>query len=163
SMGGQARTPDEGGSRRLRMAGFAAVLAIAFFIPVVTPLRSELVTRFHQITDIQAPSTRSRVYLWRAGLEMAEDHPLLGVGTDGSTGALAAALAGWAAGASCRDGASAVGRDPPRVNRRSTRYVAWTIAALLGALFVLLPWLAETTATPALRDPMTPAERADRL
>src|SRR5205085_4223307 len=193
----------------------AAVLAIAFFIPVVTPLRSELVTRFHQITDIQAPSTRSRVHLWRAGLEMAEDHPLLGVGTDGylaafpryrtpeywriewngvsakahdeliqiaatqgwpgllaallvvlfaaraililtrrgerrtalgaaaaggaltafaiqdlvgftvvSTGALAAALAGWAAGASCRDGASAVGRDPPPVNRRSTRYVA---------------------------------------
>ena len=66
-----------------RLVLAAALLAAAFLVPLLTPLRSELVTRFRQITDVRAPSTQSRVHLWRAGIEMARDHPLLGVGTDG--------------------------------------------------------------------------------
>jgi len=41
--------------------------------------------------------------------------------------------------------------------------MAITIAALLWIVFVLLPWLAETTAAPALRAPITATERVERL
>src|SRR6185503_19660479 len=78
--------------------------------------------------------------------------------TVASTGLLAAVLAGWAAG-SGRTERDSVQLEVDRTSRR----MAWGAAALLGLVFVILPWLAETTAAPALRDPMTPFERADRL
>ncbi len=46
---------------------------------------------------------------------------------------------------------------------RMARGIAWGVIALLWVPLVLLPWLAETRAAPAFRDPMTPAERADQL
>ena len=206
-----------------RLVLAAALLAAAFLVPLFTPLRSEMVTRFRQITDVRAPSTQSRVHLWRAGIEMARDHPLLGVGTDGylaafpryrtpeywtiewngvsakahdeliqvaatqgilgllaallvalfaaravmtrpagfetaaaaaalaafavsglvgftvvSTGTLAAALAGWAAGAEPR------APDPAAPRDRMTHGATWGLVAILAGIFVLLPWLAET-------------------
>ncbi|HYQ90235.1 MAG TPA: O-antigen ligase family protein, partial [Candidatus Binatia bacterium] len=72
------------GSRGGRLVLAAATLAaIAFLLPIVTPLRVELLDRLRQITDVSAPSTQSRFHLWRAGIAMALDHPVLGVGTDG--------------------------------------------------------------------------------
>jgi O-antigen ligase len=65
----------------LILAVASAALAV-FLLPLLTPLGPSLVTRIRQIADIHAPSTQSRLYLWRAGLEMLSDHPLLGVGTD---------------------------------------------------------------------------------
>jgi len=248
----RARSRGAGGHGRrvARTLGLTALLLAAFLVPLVTPLRSELLMRFRQITDVHAPSTQSRVHLWRAGIEMAARHPLLGVGTDGylgafpryrtpeywniewngvsakahdeliqiaatqglpgllaailvialaaraililtrrresaaldaaaaggaltafavqglvgftvvSTGILAAALAGWAAGSASADRAPDLAPSPID---RGARNAAWALAVLLGAVLVILPWLAEITATPALRDPMTPAERADRL
>src|SRR5207237_10619744 len=83
--GARAMGARVGGSRggRIWIAGAAALLAAAFLIPLVTPLRSEFLMRLRQITDVHAPSTQSRVHLWRAGLAMAEQHPVLGVGTGG--------------------------------------------------------------------------------
>jgi len=240
------------GSRGGRLVLAAAALAaVAFLVPLLTPLRPELLERLRQITDLSAPSTQSRVHLWRAGIAMALDHPALGVGTDGylaafpryrtpaywniewnglsakahdeliqiaatqgllgvlaallvvlfaaraildlsrhrdpalrsgsaaaggalaaflvqglvgftvvSTGILAAALAGWAAGARAGPGSGeAANPSAPR----AARVAAWGVAAVLWVPAVLLPWLAETKAAPALRDPMTSSERADRL
>ena len=68
---------------RWRLVFVAVALgAAAFMAPLLTPLRPELLLRFRQITDVRAPSTQSRVHLWRAGIRMAADHPVLGVGTD---------------------------------------------------------------------------------
>ncbi|HYQ88679.1 MAG TPA: O-antigen ligase family protein [Candidatus Binatia bacterium] len=50
--------------------------------PLLTPLRPALLSRLHQITDIHEPSMHMRVLNWRAGIRMARDHPVLGVGTD---------------------------------------------------------------------------------
>jgi O-antigen ligase/Flp pilus assembly protein TadD len=50
--------------------------------PLLTPFRPALIMRLHQITDIHEPSMHMRVLNWRAGMRMAIDHPLLGVGTD---------------------------------------------------------------------------------
>ena len=234
---------------RLALAA-AALAAVAFLVPLVTPLRPELLERLRQVADLSAPSTQSRFHLWRAGLSMAADHPVLGVGTDGylaafpryrtpaywsiewnglsakahdeliqiaatqgmlgvlaallvvffaarailrlsrhrdpavrsgsaaaggalaaflvqglvgftvvSTGILASALAGWAAGA----GRTPASPTNPARQGRAARTVAWSIAGLLWLFVVLLPWLAERSAAPALRDPMTSAERVARL
>src|SRR5207237_8356160 len=68
---------------------------------------------------------------------------------------------GWAADASIAGGGRLLADAwPPS---REERNVAWIVAGFLATVFVILPWLAETAATPALRDPMTAAERADRL
>lgn len=61
----------------------AVVIVAAFLVPLLTPLRPELLLRLRQITDVSAPSTQSRIHLWRAGIAMAAEHPILGVGTDG--------------------------------------------------------------------------------
>jgi O-antigen ligase len=61
----------------------AILLAVAALAaPLLTPLRPALISRLHQITDIHEPSMRMRVLNWRAGIQMAIDHPILGVGTD---------------------------------------------------------------------------------
>lgn len=69
------------GGRRIVLAAVALALA-AFLTPLFTQLRPELLVRLRQITDVTAPSTQSRVHLWRAGIRMAADHPVSGVGTD---------------------------------------------------------------------------------
>ncbi len=212
----------------------------AFLVPLLTPLRPELLLRFRQITDVGAPSTQSRVHLWRAGIAMAAEHPILGVGTDGylaafpryrtpeywkiewngvsakahdepiqiaatqgvlglalallvvfftiravlrrgheaaavggaltafavsslagftvvSTGVLAAALAGWLAAA----GGSGSARPAPG---RASSAIARILAALLGVVFVILPWLAEiTVGSPAQQERMSSYELAERF
>jgi O-antigen ligase len=78
----RARAKTASGGRRLVLAAAALALA-AFLIPLATPFRPELLLRLRQITDTSAPSTQSRVHLWRAGIAMTADRPVLGVGTDG--------------------------------------------------------------------------------
>ena len=79
----RARRGDEKRSGwRLGFAAVALALA-AFLVPLFTQLRPVLLGRLRQITDVTAPSTQSRVQLWRAGVRMAADHPISGVGTDG--------------------------------------------------------------------------------
>ena len=68
-------------ARPRRMLLLAAAL-IVFLLPLATPLGSGFVTRMKQVTDLSAPTTRSRLELWGAALGMFSDHPLLGVGTD---------------------------------------------------------------------------------
>jgi O-antigen ligase len=68
-------------ARRRRILLFVAA-AIVFLLPLATPLGSGFVTRMRQVTDLAAPTTRSRLELWGAALGMLSDHPLLGVGTD---------------------------------------------------------------------------------
>ncbi|HEY2925175.1 MAG TPA: O-antigen ligase family protein [Candidatus Eisenbacteria bacterium] len=69
------------GAARLVFAAVALALA-AFLTPLFTQFRPELFLRLGQITDLSAPSTQSRIHLWRAGIRMAADRPVLGVGTD---------------------------------------------------------------------------------
>jgi O-antigen ligase/tetratricopeptide (TPR) repeat protein len=67
--------------RRWVVIGGAA-LALAILVPLATPMRDAVLTRSGQITDLSAPTSRTRVELWRAGLHMFQDHPLAGVGLD---------------------------------------------------------------------------------
>ncbi len=60
----------------------AAVLFLAILIPLATPLRGPVLTRLSQITDLRAETSRTRIELWRAGLRMLADHPVLGAGLD---------------------------------------------------------------------------------
>jgi O-antigen ligase/tetratricopeptide (TPR) repeat protein len=80
--GGGAR--GTGPSRRVPAAVLASLLAIAaaglFFAR--TPMGSHLVERVRQIASLSAPTTQSRLEIWRAGLRMVRDHPWLGVGLD---------------------------------------------------------------------------------
>lgn len=59
-----------------------ATVAVILLVPLVTPLRAPLLARMQQLTDISAATSRTRVELWRAGVRMFQDHPLLGVGPD---------------------------------------------------------------------------------
>jgi O-antigen ligase/tetratricopeptide (TPR) repeat protein len=68
-------------SRRPVMVG-GAVLALVILVSLVTPMRGAVLMRSGQITDLSAPTTRTRVELWRAGLRMFRDHPVAGVGLD---------------------------------------------------------------------------------
>ncbi|TMQ60245.1 MAG: hypothetical protein E6K76_02660 [Candidatus Eisenbacteria bacterium] len=58
------------------------VLAAAAFFMARSPMGANLATRVRQITSLNAPTTQSRIHIWRAGLRMAHDHPVLGVGLD---------------------------------------------------------------------------------
>jgi len=60
----------------------SAVFAICLFLIAAPQLRSALLHRISQITDLSAPTTQSRLQLWNAGLRMGADHPILGVGLD---------------------------------------------------------------------------------
>ncbi len=258
----QADGRKQAAGRARRYALAAVILALAaFLIPLSTPFRPELLHRLRQITDVSAPSTQSRVHLWRAGIRMAQDRPLLGVGTDAyitafpryrtpeywqvewngtsakahneliqiaatqgvlgllaallvvffaarvvldltrrgdagvrqgaaatggalaafavqdlasftvaSTGVLAAALAGWAAGT--REGVDAKMRESTRegVNAkraerpgRAALAIGLGAAAVLWGLLVLLPWLADASAAPAMRAPAASDERISGL
>jgi len=70
-----------GRGRRVALVAILLLLA-AFLVPLGTSFRPQLLQRLRQITDLSAPSTQSRVHLWRAGILMAAAHPVLGVGTD---------------------------------------------------------------------------------
>ncbi len=59
-----------------------AILALALLLPLLTPMRGPILTRVGQLTDVSAETSRTRVELWRAGLRMFADHPILGVGLD---------------------------------------------------------------------------------
>ena len=249
----RARPKAARGGRRIVLAALALTV-VAFLAPIVTPVRPQLLMRLHQITDTRAPSTQSRVHLWRAGIEMARDHPALGVGTDAylaafpryrtpeywavewngvsskahdeliqiastqgllglvaallvvffgarailvlmrhpnlatrsaaaaaggaltafavqglagftvvSTGVLAAALAGWAAGARMREAPVPPEPSVEKTPGLAARAIAWGVCAALALVFVIAPWLAETAAAPGLRAPMASVERIDRL
>jgi O-antigen ligase len=71
-------------SSRVPAAVLASLLAIAAagLLFARTPMGSHLVERVRQITSLSAPTTQSRLSIWRAGLRMAGDHPWLGVGLD---------------------------------------------------------------------------------
>src|SRR6185295_14336100 len=68
-------------SRRWSLAA-AAILVIAVAIPLLTPMRTQVLTRLSQVADTRAATSRTRLELWRSGLRMFGDHPALGVGLD---------------------------------------------------------------------------------
>lgn len=68
--------------RRGRIALLVAAALLAFLLPLATPMGAGFVTRLREVTDLNAPTTVSRIHLWRAGLAMLADRPLLGAGTD---------------------------------------------------------------------------------
>ena len=68
-------------SRRWVLIG-GAVLALVILVALATPMRNAVLTRTSQIADVSAPTSRTRVELWRAGLRMFGDHPWVGVGLD---------------------------------------------------------------------------------
>ncbi len=71
-------------SSRVPAAVLASLLLIAAAGVVFarTPMGSHLAERVHQIASMSAPTTQSRLYIWRAGMRMAADHPWVGVGLD---------------------------------------------------------------------------------
>ena len=71
-------------SSRIPAAALASLLAIAgaAFLIARSPMGSNLATRVREIASLSAPTTQSRLHIWRAGLGMARDEPLLGVGLD---------------------------------------------------------------------------------
>src|SRR5436309_2480624 len=78
---GKALRPSPTLGRALGVA--AAVAAVAGAFLVARPgLGRSLATRVREIASIRAPSTQSRLQIWGAGLRMAADHPVLGVGLD---------------------------------------------------------------------------------
>jgi len=68
-------------SRRWVLAA-SAIALVALLLPLVTPMRTQLLERVHQLTDLKAETTRTRVELWRAGIRMFRDHPVTGAGLD---------------------------------------------------------------------------------
>src|SRR5207247_912291 len=60
----------------------AAIVLAVWALAAPTPLRSAIAARFHDLTDLQAPTTQTRIHIWRAGVRMAASEPLLGVGLD---------------------------------------------------------------------------------
>lgn len=68
--------------RRIRLAAIVAAALLLFLLPLATPMGAGFVTRLREVTDLNAPTTVSRIHLWRAGLAMVKEHPLLGAGTD---------------------------------------------------------------------------------
>ncbi len=58
-----------------------AVAAAALFF-ARTPMGPHLAERVRQVASLSAPTTQSRLQIWRAGMRMAGDHPWLGVGLD---------------------------------------------------------------------------------
>jgi len=72
------------GRRPSRAWGLAAIaiLVVALALPLLTPVRTPLLDRMRQVTDLSAATSRTRVELWTAGLRMFTDHPILGVGLD---------------------------------------------------------------------------------
>ena len=58
------------------------IVIAVLILPLVTPMRAAFLSRVQQVTDLSAPTSRTRLELWGAGLRMVKDHPALGVGVD---------------------------------------------------------------------------------
>jgi O-antigen ligase/Tfp pilus assembly protein PilF len=58
------------------------IVVAVLILPLATPMRAAFLSRVQQVTDLSAPTSRTRLELWGAGLRMARDHPVLGVGVD---------------------------------------------------------------------------------
>lgn len=73
------------GPRRARVfwgSALAGLLIVAGLYTGSGLYRAPLSARAAQITDLSAPTTQSRLELWRAGLGMFADHPIAGLGLD---------------------------------------------------------------------------------
>ena len=72
------------GAARFPMAAVASLLVVAaaaFFL-LRASVGPHVAERVRQIASLSAPTSRSRLYYWQAGLHMAHDHPWTGVGLD---------------------------------------------------------------------------------
>ncbi|HXF59738.1 MAG TPA: O-antigen ligase family protein, partial [Candidatus Saccharimonadales bacterium] len=58
----------------------AALVAVLFFAR--TPMGPHVLDRVRQLTSLSAPTTQSRLHIWRAAWRMFQDHPAWGVGLD---------------------------------------------------------------------------------
>lgn len=84
SVGGGARARPQRRASRIPTAAAASLLAIAAaaFLVARSPVGPNLATRVREVGNLSAPTTQSRLHIWHAGLRMAHDEPLLGVGLD---------------------------------------------------------------------------------
>jgi len=90
SLWTRGRAAASGGSRgparssRVPAAVGASLLVIgaSVFFFARSPMGPHLAERVRQIASVSAPTTQSRLHIWRAGLRMAQDHPWLGAGLD---------------------------------------------------------------------------------
>ena len=82
--GGTARARGQGRASPVPAALWISLLVagLAAFLFARAPMGAHLADRVRQITSTSAPTTRSRLLIWQAGLLMARDHPVLGVGVD---------------------------------------------------------------------------------
>jgi putative inorganic carbon (HCO3(-)) transporter len=82
--GGTARARGQGRASPVPAALWISLLVagLAAFLFARAPMGAHLADRVRQITSTSAPTTRSRLLIWQAGLLMARDHPALGVGVD---------------------------------------------------------------------------------
>jgi O-antigen ligase len=80
AVAGGGRVP--GPRLRVAIVFGVAIVALALLVPAISTLGPNLRHRFREIGNFSAPTTRSRLEIWRAGLRMASDHPILGVGVD---------------------------------------------------------------------------------
>ena len=53
-------------------------MIILLIIPLFMP--DAVMNRFKSITDLNESSNRGRILIWKAGINMVKDHPILGVG-----------------------------------------------------------------------------------
>lgn len=83
-MGLAALPGSREGRRRLAAAVAVALSVITIAIATIPPVRSLAVTVWDRTATIAEPgtSTRVRLELWRVGMRIAADHPLLGTGQD---------------------------------------------------------------------------------
>ncbi len=78
-----SRGPREGRAVIPAALGISLLVAgTAAFLFARAPMGTHLAERTRQIASMKAPTTQSRLLIWQAGLHMARDHPVLGVGVD---------------------------------------------------------------------------------
>ena len=70
------------GAPKLFGQALLAAAAIALLLLTVPAIGPDLRARVAQLASIAAPTTQSRLELWRSGWRMGAEHPALGVGLD---------------------------------------------------------------------------------
>ncbi len=78
----RARDAQAAAPRTWRLWAIGIVISGVLFVPVSRSLGPNLAQRMREIGSLASPTARSRLEIWRAGIRMAEDHPVLGVGLD---------------------------------------------------------------------------------
>lgn len=78
--GSRAGRSASAGRTTMLLAGLAA-LALALLV-LLTPAGPRIVARAREAADPRAPTTRTRLLMWRAAAAMLAERPLTGVGTD---------------------------------------------------------------------------------